>query len=78
VLLEMAAQGKVTALKPRKGIQFILPGTEHLRRQPAAKPVVDPETVAQPRTFAVLTGQLVGYDAEIARRAALCMLTRGA
>ncbi|SIO50870.1 hypothetical protein SAMN05444172_2618 [Burkholderia sp. GAS332] len=33
-------------------------------------------TIAAPRTFAVLTGTLVGYDAEIARRADLCMLAR--
>ncbi|VVD29207.1 hypothetical protein [Paraburkholderia dioscoreae] len=34
-------------------------------------------TIATPRTHAVITGTLIGYDAEIARRAELCMIVRG-
>jgi hypothetical protein len=79
VLNEMAKLGKLSIIRPRKGLCFILPGTEHLRKQvkPKPEPEIDRATIALPRTYVMLTGQLVGYDAEIARRKQLCMMARG-
>lgn len=77
VLESMTETGQVTVTRPHKGICFILAGTEHLRRGAKPQPVIDPTSVAQPRTYVVLTGEITGYDAEIARRQALCMMTRG-
>lgn len=78
VLLEMVKEGKLSTIRPntKKNLCFMVAGTEHLRRQPAPKPQIDQATVAQPRTYAVLTGLLSGYDAEIARRQQLCMTLR--
>ncbi|MFM0151406.1 hypothetical protein [Paraburkholderia sediminicola] len=62
--------------------QFIIAGTTPADPAPAKRgkhaAEVDPATIAAPRTWAVLTGQLTGYEAEIARRQSLCMLARGA
>jgi hypothetical protein len=77
VLVEMAEQGKLSTTRPWKNLCFMLAGTEHLRKQPAPKPEIDRTTLALPRTFAVLTGEIRGYDAEIARRQQLAMMTRG-
>ncbi|NIF51445.1 hypothetical protein [Burkholderia sp. Ax-1724] len=76
ILLDLVAAGKVEATKPHKGVRFILANTMRLREKVVEKPVIDPATIAMPRTFEVMSGQLVGYDAEIARRRALCMLIR--
>jgi hypothetical protein len=76
VLLEMVRQGTLAIIKPRKNVSFILAGTEHLRKLPEPKPKVDPATVAQPRTYAVMTGELTGYFAEMYRRADLAMTLR--
>ncbi len=77
VLLEMVRLGMLVTIKPRKNTCFMLAGTKHLRREPPPKPQIDPSTVALPRTYAVLTGEIRGYDAEIARRKQLCMMVRG-
>lgn len=76
LLLSLVGEGKLKAIKPHKHQCFILPGTDHLRRGEKEEPLIDPATVAQPRTFAVLTGELTGYFAEINRRAALAMMAR--
>lgn len=76
VLLELVDAGKLKTIRPHKGLCFIMANTEHLRKKPADKPPVDPATVAQPRTFAVLTGEMTGYFAEINRRADLAMMVR--
>jgi hypothetical protein len=76
VLLTLVDEGKLATIKPHRTVSFILARTEHLRRKPAPKPVIDPATVAQPRTFAVLTGELTGYFEEMYRRADLAMMVR--
>lgn len=76
ILLGLVEQGKLAIIRPHKTMCFILKDTEHLRKKPASRPVIDPATVAQPRTYAVLTGELTGYFAEINRRAELAMMTR--
>ncbi|CAE6713708.1 hypothetical protein R75461_01182 [Paraburkholderia nemoris] len=76
MLLDMVACGTLRVTQPHKRVSFIMAGTEHMRKQAGPKPQIDPETVAQPRTYAVLTGLLSGYDAEIARRQQLCMTLR--
>ncbi|MDR8394989.1 hypothetical protein NE850_01450 [Paraburkholderia sp. USG1] len=62
--------------------QFIIAGTKPAEPPPAKQKhpgtEVDPTTIAAPRTYSVLTGQLTDYEAEIARRQSLCMLARGA
>lgn len=79
VLLEMRALGKLTTFLRGKNTCYIIAGTEHLRRTMDAppKPVDNPAMVAQPRTYAVLTGELKGYFAEMYERADLAMLGRG-
>ena len=77
LLVEMASQQKLSTTRPWKNLCFMIAGTEHLRRQPEPAPQIDPSTVAQPRTYAVLTGEMCGYDAEISRRQQLCMTLRG-
>jgi hypothetical protein len=76
MLLEMVSQGTLAIIKPRKNVSFILAGTEHMRKLPESKPKADPATVAQPRTYAVLTGEMTGYFADIYRRADLAMMAR--
>ncbi|TDY26260.1 hypothetical protein B0G81_6770 [Paraburkholderia sp. BL6665CI2N2] len=82
LLQSMADQGVITKVKfPGKKIsQFLLAGTEnaapHRIEQAKRAAEIDPATIAAPRTFSVLTGQLTGYEADIARRAALCMMAR--
>lgn len=76
ILLALVDEGKLKTIKPHKHQCFILTGTEHMKRGHVEKPEVDPATVAQPRTHAVLTGELTGYFAEINRRSALAMMVR--
>lgn len=76
ILLALVDEGKLKMIKPHKHQCFMLPNTEHLRHGKVERPALDPATVAQPRTYAVLTGLLSGYDAEIARRQQLCMMVR--
>jgi hypothetical protein len=64
-----------------KVAQFIIAGTKPVEPAPAKQQhgaEIDPATIAAPRTYSVLTGQLTDYEAEIARRQSLCMLARGA
>jgi hypothetical protein len=78
ILLEMLAQGKLSTFMRGKNTCFIVAGTEHLRRrnQMPPKPVIDPARIALPRTYAVMTGELTGYFAEMYRRADLAMTLR--
>lgn len=77
VLLDLVKQGKLSTITPHHTLCFILKNTEHLRRKAPAKPVIDPATVAQPRRYAVLTGELTGYFAEMYERADLALIGRG-
>jgi hypothetical protein len=76
LLLSLVGEGKLKAIKPHKHQCFMLPGTDHLGRGQKEKPQIDLATVVQPRTWAVLTGEMTGYFAEINRRAALAMMAR--
>lgn len=76
MMLGMVERGELSTLRPHKSLCFIVKGTEHLRKQAPKKPHLDPATIAQPRTYAVLTGEISGYDAEITRRQQLCMIAR--
>lgn len=84
MLAKMVEQGSLTKTKQpsKKYPQFMLPGTEAAAPERIGKEKrdaeIDPTTIAAPRTWAVPTGQLSGYEAEIARRQSLCMLARGA
>jgi hypothetical protein len=73
MLAEMVARGQLE----RIDLGERTPG---FRRPPGQKAAAIEEKisarVAQPRTFARLTGTLVGYDAEITRRGELCMMVR--
>lgn len=77
VLLKLVAAGKVETTRRYKGTQYALANTLHLKTRAGQAAPIDPSTIAGPRTFVVLTGQISGYDAEIARRRELCMLARG-
>ncbi|MFM0263281.1 hypothetical protein [Paraburkholderia sediminicola] len=78
MLISMVDQGRLSTIRPgtKQNLCFMLPGTEHLRKLLPPKPEIDPATVALPRTYVVLTGEISGYDAEIARRQQLCMTLR--
>lgn len=73
----MVANGSLCKLTPagRRNKYFCLSGTppKTLGQRPAAR---DDTLIAAPRTYAVLTGEIVGYESEIARRVALCMTLR--
>lgn len=77
LLAKMVNKGQLTKGKTpsKRAIQFCIAGTY----APPA-PVAQPERamIATPRRPPPLNTLLVGYDAEIARRQALCMLVRGA
>ncbi|TCK87313.1 hypothetical protein [Paraburkholderia sp. BL9I2N2] len=76
VLFALVDEGKLATIRPHKTLCFILKGSVHMRKRPAPKQVIDPATIAQPRTYAVLTGEMTGYFAEINRRAELAMMAR--
>lgn len=78
ILLDMEKAGVLSSLRRGRSqsLYFVIAGTESLIEQPESKPQIDPATVALPRTYAVLTGEIRGYDAEIARRQQLCMTLR--
>lgn len=76
VALKLVADGKLETVNCHGKMHFIMANTQHLMKTKDSKQTVDPDRIAQPRTFAVLTGELTGYFAEINRRAALAMMVR--
>lgn len=77
VLLDMEKSGVLSSLRRgrSRSLYFIITGTEQLV-QPESKPQIDMVLMALPRTYVVLTGEISGYGAEIARRQQLCMTLR--
>ncbi|KAE8757358.1 hypothetical protein FSO04_24370 [Paraburkholderia madseniana] len=77
LLLDMEKAGVLSSTRRGRSqsLYFVIAGTEALE-QPESRLHIDPATVAQPRTYAVMTGEIRGYDAEIARRQQLCMSIR--
>lgn len=76
IALKLVDDGKLETVNCHGKMHFIMAKTQHLMKTKDSKQTVDPATVAQPRTYAVLTGELTGYFAEINRRAELAMMVR--
>lgn len=73
LLASMVSKGLLSRVKPngRRNSYYCQPGSE-----PSFEKHTIDETMAQPRTYAVLTGEIAGYGAEMERYRALAMMTR--
>lgn len=79
LLAAMVADGRLGRVKPpgASNARFFIAGTYTPPVLVAPAPEVDPATIAGRRAPPPLNCNIRGYDAEIAQRVALCMLTRG-